>query len=190
MKCLLTGAFAVLVTSVYLFAFDGTGEPLVKVGDWVLLVLQDKAIDEFNLARWGRSAQPSDPSTLTVLAKVSSIYPESERVVLSALSTVGGDSVTPAIVQITGNVPMTSLRSTADSDETVSSSDPNAIQSIDVYGVSPAPETFPRLSVLVSEFQHANRQQNRLFLKVYEQISIQQRNAAAQKVLNDLPVSK
>lgn len=190
MKFLLTCTFAALLTSAYLFAFDGTAEPLVKVGDCVLLVLQDKAIDEFNLACTGRSAPPVDRSVQTVLAKVFHVDADSDRVALSALCKVGGDFMTSAIVEITGNVPLASLRTAADSDEIVSSVGLKAIQSIDVYGVSPAPETLPRHMVPVLEFQNANRQEVRLFLNVYEQISIQQRNAKAEKLTDDRPVSR
>lgn len=50
MKLFLICTFAALLTCAYVFAFDGTAEPLVKEGDCVVLVLKDKAVEEFNLA--------------------------------------------------------------------------------------------------------------------------------------------
>ncbi len=181
MKFFLSCAFAAMLTSAYLVAFDGTEEPPVKVGDCVMLVLQDKAVEEFNRACTGKSTPPVDRSIQTVLAKVFNVDADSDRVALSALCKTGGDFTTPAIVEITGNVPLAALRIAADSGEIVSSGDLKAIQCIDVYGVTPAPETEPRHLVPVLEFQHANRQEARLFLNIYQQISVHERNAKSAK---------
>ena len=115
MKFFLTCTFADVIMSAYIFAFDGTAEPLVKVGDCVLLVLKDKAAEEFNLACTGKSEPPVDRSRHTVLAKVFHVDADSDRVALSAFCKAGGDFTTSAIVEITGNVPLASLQIAADS---------------------------------------------------------------------------
>lgn len=138
----------------------------------MLLILKEKAAEEFNLVSTGKSQPQVDRSTRTVLAKVFHVDTATEqRFGLSAYCLVEGDFRKSAIVQITGNVPLASLRTMADSDEIVSSGGLDSVHSSDIYGVSAAPGTFPRYLVPVTEFQHTSRQEVRLFLKVYEHVS-------------------
>lgn len=112
-----------------------------------MLVLKEKAAGEFYLAWTGKSQPEVDRFTRTVLAKVFHVGAATDqRVGLSAYCFVEGDFRKSVILQITGNVPLDSLRTAADSEEIVGSGGLDSVQSSDFCAVSAAPGDVPAIS--------------------------------------------